>query len=134
MMRFVFLAAVICGVVACNDSSAPVTEAVVPVDSSSIAVQQTQDTSVAEDSVTDSAARFTNEVFETPNLGWGYKIYDNGTLFINQPHIPAIQGNKGFSTKEKAQITADFAILKMDQGFIPPTISPEELDSLGVLD
>lgn len=77
---------------------------------------------------------YTAEIFETPGLGWGYKIYDNGTLFINQPHIPAIQGNKGFSTKEKAQITADFAILKLQQGFVPPTISPEELDSLNVLD
>jgi hypothetical protein len=73
------------------------------------------------------------EVFETAGLGWGYKIFDNGTLFINQPHIPAIQGNKGFSSKEKAEITANFAILKMEQGFVPPTISPEELDSLGVL-
>lgn len=73
------------------------------------------------------------ELFETPGLGWGYKIFDNGALFINQPHIPAIQGNKGFSTKEKAEITASFAIIKMEQGFVPPTISPEELDSLGVL-
>lgn len=73
------------------------------------------------------------EVFETAGLGWGYKIFDNGTLFINQPHIPAIQGNKGFSSREKAEITANFAILKMEQGFVPPTISPEELDSLGVL-
>jgi hypothetical protein len=73
------------------------------------------------------------ELFETPDLGWGYKIFENGTLFINQPHIPAIPGNKGFSSKEKAEITAEFAILKMEQGFVPPTISPEELDSLGVL-
>lgn len=73
------------------------------------------------------------ELFETPGLGWGYKIFDNGTLFINQPHIPAIPGNKGFSSKEKAEITAKFAVLKMEQGFVPPTISPEELDSLGVL-
>jgi hypothetical protein len=76
---------------------------------------------------------YTFEVVETPGLGWGYKIFDNGTLFINQPHIPAIQGNKGFTTKEKAEITAQFAILKMEQGFVPPTISPDELDSLGVL-
>jgi len=77
--------------------------------------------------------QYTAEIFETTGLGWGYKIYDNGTLFINQPHIPAIQGNKGFSTKDQAQITADFAIFKMEQGFVPPTISPKELDSLGVL-
>lgn len=76
---------------------------------------------------------YTFETSENPGLGWGYQIFDNGTLFINQPHIPAIQGNKGFTTKEKAEMTAQFAILKMEQGFVPPTISPEELDSLGVL-
>ncbi len=79
------------------------------------------------------SSSYTFEVFETPALGWGYKIFDDGTVFINQPHIPAIPGNKGFSTKKKAEITAQFAILKMEQGFVPPTISPEELDSLGVL-
>lgn len=77
---------------------------------------------------------YTFEVFETANSGWGYKIFENGTLLINQPHIPAIAGNKGFSSKEKAEITVKFAILKMEQGLVPPTISPEELDSLGVLD
>jgi Domain of unknown function (DUF4907) len=77
---------------------------------------------------------YSYSVFETPGLGWGYQIFENDVLFINQPHIPAIQGNKGFSTKEKAEITAIFAVHKMEQGFVPPTLSPEELDSLGVLD
>ncbi len=93
---------------------------------------------VTNDAIEDSTTviaipSYSFEVFETPALGWGYKIFDNGTLFINQPHIPAIPGNKGFSTKAKAEITANFAITKMEQGFVPPTISPEELDSLGVL-
>lgn len=92
------------------------------------------DSTLADSAETASIPSYSFESFETPGLGWGYKIFDNGTLFINQPHIPAIQGNKGFSTKEKAEITAQFAILKMEQGFVPPTISPEELDSLGVLD
>lgn len=91
------------------------------------------DVNVADSTENEPTPSYSFEVFETSGLGWGYKIFDNGTLFINQPHIPAMQGNKGFSTKEKAEITASFAIDKMEQGFVPPTISPEELDSLGVL-
>ena len=77
--------------------------------------------------------RYTFETYETPGLGWGYKIYEYGNLFINQPHIPAVQGNKGFSTEEHASITAEFAISKMNKGIVPPTLSTNELDSLGVL-
>jgi len=76
--------------------------------------------------------QYSYEAFETPGIGWGYKIFEYGKLFINQPHIPAVQGNKGFSTQEDANKTAEFAISKMQNGIIPPTISVAELDSLGV--
>lgn len=75
-----------------------------------------------------------SETFETTGQkGWGYRIMLNGELYINQPHIPAIQGNKGFSNPVFAKKTADYAILKIEQGIIPPTLTVEELDSLGVL-
>ncbi|MBK8925851.1 MAG: DUF4907 domain-containing protein [Crocinitomicaceae bacterium] len=81
----------------------------------------------------DTLLSYTYSVFETDGLGWGYKIFENGTLIINQPHIPAVAGSQGFSTSEKAEITAKFAIHKMELGFTPPTISVAELDSLEVL-
>lgn len=90
-----------------------------------------EDTVAKEPALTESVYSYT--LFETDGKGWGYKIFDNGTLIINQPHIPAISGNQGFSTSEKAEITAGYAIHKMELGFIPPTISVAELDSLGVL-
>ena len=34
--------------------------------------------------------------------GWGYQILKDGKTLINQPNIPAVQGNKGFSSKENA--------------------------------
>lgn len=112
--------------------SEPVEEVSIPLPDSIVNKSDYQvDTSSIE---TITSNQYTAETFETPGIGWGYKIFDNGKPFINQPHIPAISGTKGFSTEEKARITGEFAISKMEQGFIPPTLSPQELDSLGVLD
>jgi hypothetical protein len=65
--------------------------------------------------------------------GWGYQILNNGKLYINQPHIPSIQGNNGFKTEDNANITATYIIHKLNNNVFPPTVSKEELDSLGVL-
>lgn len=76
----------------------------------------------------------TYETFYTENLGWGYRILKDGHAFVNQPHIPAIQGKRGFSTEEKAQTTAKVIANKVKNGISPPTISLDELEELGVLD
>ncbi|MFK8046198.1 MAG: DUF4907 domain-containing protein [Crocinitomicaceae bacterium] len=74
------------------------------------------------------------ETYEVDVLGWGYKIFQDGKMLINQPHIPSIQGNKRFSSRFKAAIAAKFILNKIDNNIFPPSISPSELDSLGVLD
>jgi len=95
-------------------------------------VQHEQVLEVVEDTSTVNV--YHAETFTTEGIpGWGYRIMLNGELYINQPHIPAVQGNKGFSNPVFAKKTADFAILKIQQGFSPPTLTVEELDSLGVL-
>ena len=64
---------------------------------------------------------------------YGYQIFDaSGKMTINQPTIPAIQGNKGFQTEKDAQTAAEFVIQKIDRGIFPPTFSVAELDSLGL--
>jgi hypothetical protein len=64
---------------------------------------------------------------------FGYQIFDaSGKMTINQPTIPAIQGNKGFLTEKDAQKAAEFVIQKIDRGIFPPTFSVAELDSLGL--
>jgi hypothetical protein len=64
---------------------------------------------------------------------YGYQIFDaTGKMMINQPTIPAIQGNKGFQTEKDAQTAAEFVIQKIDKGIFPPTFSVAELDSLGL--
>ncbi|NOQ72652.1 MAG: DUF4907 domain-containing protein [Crocinitomix sp.] len=76
---------------------------------------------------------YTVEPFEKGENDWGYRIMNGDALFINQPHIPAAQGNSGFSSKEKAITAGNFMIYKLEAGIVPPTVSIAELDSLGVL-
>lgn len=64
--------------------------------------------------------------------GWGYNIYRNKKLFIHQPHIPAISGNKGFVSKTDADKIAQLVISKIHKNIIPPDISLHELDSLKI--
>jgi len=65
---------------------------------------------------------------------FGYQILDAmGKLIINQPNIPAIQGNKGFATESDARKAAEFVIQKIDKGHFPPTFTLAELDSLRIV-
>ena len=65
-------------------------------------------------------------------LGWGYEVWKDGALIINQIHIPAIQGLRAFTSQEQAQKAVDIIKTKLDKGIFPPTISIDELRSIGV--
>ena len=67
------------------------------------------------------------------DLGWGYQLFEGARMQIFQKNIPAISGLHYFETKEKAEIAAAFALEKIDQGFFPPSVNPEELDSIGAI-
>ncbi len=73
------------------------------------------------------------EVFRI-DTGWGYRIYKNDRVFINQTQIPAINGYFLFTSAEKAQKTADFVADKMTKNIGLPRVTIAELDSIGVLD
>ena len=53
---------------------------------------------------------FTTFIFVSDSLSkaprYGYDILIDETKFIHQPYIPSIAGNKGFSSKENAEKTA----------------------------
>jgi hypothetical protein len=66
-------------------------------------------------------------------LGWGYDIYLDGALHMHQPHIPAVNGNQGFRDEAAAQKTAELIVWKMKHHISPPSISTQEMDSLGIL-
>ena len=63
--------------------------------------------------------------------GFGYDIYIDRKRYVHQPNIPAVAGNKGFSTEAAASKTAAFVCYKIQHNIMPPSLTPEELDSLG---
>lgn len=65
--------------------------------------------------------------------GFGYDILIDNALYVHQPHIPAINGNRGFKTQQQATKAAEFVIYKIRNNIMPPSMSVEELDSLGTL-
>ena len=80
-----------------------------------------------------ATADFSAVVIENQDATWGYQLLKDGKLMIDQKNIPAIQGNRGFSTKQNAEIMGNFILEKVKNGGFPPTVSIEEMDSLGVL-
>ena len=68
------------------------------------------------------------------NSGFGYTILVDGVPKIYQMTIPSVEGNRTFSSMNKAMLAAEFVISKMKSGEFPPSINKGELDSLGVLE
>jgi len=66
------------------------------------------------------------------NGGWGYRIVQDTTAFIEQQGIPGIPGRVPFKTKVEAESVASLVIEKLNQGTFPPTITTQELDSLNI--
>ena len=48
-------------------------------------------------------AKLSYKLITAENKTWGYDIYNNEKLFVHQPSIPAMPGNKGFATKASAE-------------------------------
>lgn len=71
-------------------------------------------------------------ISRTENNGFGYYIFIDGQLYINQKTIPAIQGNHGFYSSEDAEKVAKFTIEKIMQGNLPPTLAVEEIKKLKI--
>jgi len=85
-------------------------------------------------------SKITVEVFKVDSIetngsrGWGYDIMIDGKIYIHQPNIPAIMGNNGFSSEEQARAAGEFIVSKIMKNILPPSVTAEELDSLGLLE
>lgn len=64
--------------------------------------------------------------------GWGYDVLMDGKVYVHQPYIPAVSGNRSFRSKEDAEKTAALMMYKLKNNIVPPSLSVEELDSIGV--
>lgn len=67
------------------------------------------------------------------NKGWGFEIYLQDKLFINQQTIPVVEGTQYFTNKEQALLVGNLMITKMLSKKGLPTISLKELDSLKII-
>lgn len=75
---------------------------------------------------------FSNDTTADKNLGgFGYNILIDGKMYVHQPHIPAVAGNRGFANAEAANKAATLVAYKIKNNLMPPSITEEELDSVG---
>ncbi len=63
---------------------------------------------------------------------WGYIIEYNHHLVIKQFIIPAIEGEKPFSSKVDAEKVGELVTSKLNHS-LHPSVSKKELDSLGII-
>jgi hypothetical protein len=78
----------------------------------------------------DDKIHLTIKAFSVAN-GWGYDVLTNDSIYIHQQYIPAVAGNKVFTTKEQATIIGMLVMNKLKQKQ-SPTISLAELDSCSI--
>jgi len=79
-----------------------------------------------------AAAVLTSTIIDAPNNTFGYDILSNGKLFLHQTNLPGQPGNDGCKTKADAEKLAAFVIGKIKKGEMPPTVTTEELKTLGL--
>ena len=72
------------------------------------------------------------ETFNTEGKGWGFDVYVSGNLFIHQEEISVSGIKEGYKSEEDAVKAAGLIILKIKQNILPPIISKQELDSIGI--
>lgn len=77
-------------------------------------------------------ATLTHQVIDAPNGTFGYEILADGKLFVRQIIVPGRQGQNGCATSAQADDLAALVISKIQSGIVPPTVSAEELRSLGL--
>ena len=78
-------------------------------------------------------AEITIKIIPAANNTFGYDILLYGRPLVHQPNIPGLPGNEGFTTKERAQTVAEFVVKKIRNNEMPPTVTIEDLNNMGVL-
>jgi hypothetical protein len=81
----------------------------------------------------ETTSKYSYKVDLTPDVGWGYRVFRGSKLIIDQKHVPAVPGIKGFETREKAELAVRYIMEQVEAGNERPSVSPEELDSLGAI-
>ena len=77
--------------------------------------------------------KFNYVIIPSVEKTWGYDIYIRKQVFIHQPNLPGLPGNKGFKSKTDAEKVARLVIEKINKGEMLPSISTGELKELKIL-
>jgi hypothetical protein len=72
-------------------------------------------------------------IIRVPNEKFGYAIFIDGQMYIEQKSIPAISGNAGFASKEDAEKVVQLVVRKIKMGEMPPKVSVQELEQLQIV-
>ncbi len=135
-MKQVFIFSLLSFVVfSCSEEKkAPISESIIEKENSSgakyIKEKVEEKTEITE--VRSNQTEYQTRTFQNENATWGYDLLRSNAVFIHQANIPSIPGLKGFSTKEEAQKVAEFVMNKLNKNIMPPSVTPEELKSLGI--
>ena len=78
-------------------------------------------------------AEITRKIIPAANNTFGYDILLYGRPLVHQSNIPGLPGNEGFTTKERGQTVAEFVVKKIRMNEMPPTVTIEDLNNMGVL-
>jgi hypothetical protein len=73
------------------------------------------------------------QILPSVNNTFGYDILLYKRPLVHQPNAPGLPGNEGFATKERAQTVAEFVVKKIRNNEMPPTVTIEDLNTMGVL-
>jgi hypothetical protein len=79
-----------------------------------------------------SQKKLTAHVIDSPNGTFGYEVLSDGELFVRQINVPGRPGNEGCRTREQADKLSALVIEKIQRGEMPPTVTSDELKSLGL--
>lgn len=77
-----------------------------------------------------SIANFHSRIVSNQDGSYGYQIYKDSVLLINQSNIPTRSGTNGFTDSIAAAQVADLAIHKLRSGVFPPTLDAKDIDSI----
>ncbi len=78
-------------------------------------------------------AKISIKIIPSINKTFGYDILLYGRPLVHQPSIPGLPGHEGFTTKARAQKVAAFVVKKIRNNEMPPTVTIDDLNKMGVL-
>jgi outer membrane biosynthesis protein TonB len=80
-----------------------------------------------------ASAKISIKITPSTKKTFGYDILLNGKPLMHQPNIPGLPGNEGFTTRERAQKVAEFVVKKIRKNEMPPMVTIDDLNNMGVI-